>query len=494
MLSPVVRTGLQLLGLLALAFVPLNLLAADSKPAAKQNVVLIVVDDQGFQAGCYGDKVVKTPNLDYLASQATRFTRACCTTASCSPSRSVILTGMHNHANGQYGLAHTVHHFRTHEKVRSLPLLLGAAGYRTCSIGKMHVEPEAVYHFETYRNRGTQGHRNSVRMAKNAHEWLAEKDDRPFFLYYCSSDPHRARDASGFANFNEKPGHYPGVVPVKYRPEDIPVPAWLPDRPEVRGELAEYYQAISRLDQGLGLLFDALKETGHWEDTLIVFLSDNGPPFPGAKTTLYQPGMQLPLIVRSPRQKSQGIVSNARVSWVDIAPTILDFCGVDYPLSDASKPVPLVEDIPVHITEMQGRSFLPILDEAAPTGWDTLYGSHTFHESTMYYPVRVKIQGKYKYIHNLAHQLPFPFASDLFESKSWQSTIQNHARLYGKRTVDAYIHRPVEELYDLEADPDELHNLATVEGHQKRLQDFRTQMQAWQRATYDPWSVKQIHE
>src|SRR5215212_7540041 len=117
------------------------LLVGSATIAAQRNVVLIVTDDQGLVAGCYNNSVIKTPNIDALAADGTRFTNAFCTTSSCSPSRSVILTGLFNHANGQYGLEHAEHHFRSFDKVKSLPVMLGDAGYRTARVGKYHVGP-----------------------------------------------------------------------------------------------------------------------------------------------------------------------------------------------------------------------------------------------------------------------------------------------------------------------------------------------------------------
>ncbi len=408
--------------------------------AAEKNVVLFVVDDQGLDAGCYGNTAIRTPHLDRLAAEGTRFDYAFCTTASCSASRSVILTGLHNHANGQFGHQHSYHDFTTHRFVRSLPVLLNKAGYRTCSIGKYHVQPEEIYHFQQ-TIRGVSS-RSTVQMARRAAEFIKRDDPRPFFLYFCTSDPHRA--GQGFANDRS----YPGVEPVKYDPAEVIVPEFLPDQPEVRRELAEYYQAVSRLDQGLGRLIDVLKETGHWDDTLILYLSDNGIPFPGAKTTMYEPGTRLPLVVRSPEQKTRGGSTDAMVTWADITPTILDFTGAKPP------------EYPLH-----GRSFLSTLDLPKSAGWDEVYGSHTFHEITMYYPVRLIRGRRYKYILNLAHQLPFPFASDLFASPTWQGVLNRGDKMLGNRTVDAYIHRPRHELYDLESDPHELVNLAESAEH-----------------------------
>jgi N-sulfoglucosamine sulfohydrolase len=442
--------------------------------AAGKNVVLIVADDLGLQLGAYGDPNVRTPHLDRFAAASTRFTRAYCTTASCSACRSVILTGLYNHATAHYGHEHGENHFRTYDTVRSLPVMLAAAGYRTASVGKLHVAPEAVYHFDRYLKAGRDGH-NPVAMAAAAHEFLAEKDARPFFLYFCPFDPHRANDRSGFGNDKARDR----ITPALYDPAALELPKWLPDRPEAREEWAEYCQAISRLDEGVGALLAALQSTGHAEDTLVLFLSDNGPPFPGAKTTLYEPGIHLPLVVHQPGQ-TQGVVSDARVNWADLTPTILEFAGVALPDKPRER--------------LQGRSLLPILNQAHPQGWDELFASHTFHEVITYYPMRAVISGRYKYIFNIAHPLPFPFASDLYQSRTWQGVLTRGDTTYGLRSVAAYVQRPRHELYDLEADPDELRNLASDPQQAQRLAELQAKLKAWQTETRDPWVSKWTYE
>jgi N-sulfoglucosamine sulfohydrolase len=476
----------------------LLLLTSTVATAAQRNVVLFVVDDQGFQAGCYNNKAIKTPAIDELAASGTRFLRAHCTTASCSASRSVLLTGLQNHAIGHYGHAHGYNHFSTFEAVPTLPVLLAEAGYRTCSIGKYHLAPKATYRFQDYRNKGVQGNRNAVQMGKNARDWIAQDDSRPFFLYFCTSDPHRGGGPDGYSNFNDQPGRYPGVTPVRYKASDVIVPTWLPDKPEVRQELAEYYQAISRLDQGLGVLIKALKETGHWDDTLILFLSDNGPPFPGAKTNLYEPGMNLPLIVRNPLQKTRGGTTDALVNWSDITPTILDYCDITPKPRVAFPRGPNGEtprrQSPTRPVTFHGRSFLKTLDQPQAPDFNLVFASHTFHEITMYYPMRVVIAGRYKYIFNIAHQLPYPFASDLYASPTWQGVLKRGDTLYGKRTVYSYLHRPRHELYDLQTDPDEITNLAYEPAHRDRLKSLQNKLKAWQQETRDPWFLKWKYE
>ena len=469
-----------------------------------RNVVIIVADDLGLQLGCYGDPVAKTPGIDRLAAEGTRFTRAFCTTASCSASRSVLMTGQYNHTTGHFGHAHGYNHFSTYESVPTLPAILGDAGYRTCSIGKYHLAPEYVYFFQDYRNDGTAGARNGVVMARNAKEWIAEDDSKPFFLYWCSTDPHRGGGPDGFSNFNDDPDKYPGVTPVRYRPEDIPMPAWLPDNQEARAEMAEFYQAVSRFDQGVNALLDALVETGHWNDTLILLLSDNGPPFPAAKTTLYQPGMNLPLIVRDPSQAKKNITSDAMVSWVDVTPTVLEYCQVKQqprmPIRPsenrgrvAAQGPPGTRNAARPVT-FAGRSFLSAVDGQHDDDYREVFASHTFHEITTYYPMRVVIQDNFKYIFNIAHQLPYPFASDLYASPTWQGVLQREEKMYGARTVYQYLYRPRHELYDLKSDPDELINLATQPEHQGRLQAMQEKVQAWQKETRDPWATKWQYE
>jgi len=456
---------------------------------APRNVVVIVVDDMGKTLGAYGDKVARTPRLDELAREGITFDRAFCTTASCSASRSVILTGLHNHANGQYGHEHSYHKFSTKENVQSLPVLLKAGGYRTARIGKFHVAPEEVYAFDEALKGNS---RSPVEMADNCRKFIAagdgdsKKASEPFFLYYCTSDPHRG---GGFANelphkpdrFGNKPTgqpDYPGIKTETFKPADMVVPPFLPDTPECRAELAQYYQAVNRVDQGVGRLIDILKETGQYENTLIIFISDNGIAFPGSKTTLYEPGMCLPAIMRFPQQKERGSRSSAMISWVDLAPSILDFAKVT----------------PKENVKFHGKSFMALADDVKAKGFNEVLASHTFHEITMYYPMRVLREERYKLMWNIAWKLDYPFASDLWESPTWQSVITKQASLYGKRTVEAYLHRAKFELYDLEKDPDEIDNLAEKPEFKDTLLRMQTRLKQLEKQTQDPWILKWDYE
>lgn len=446
--------------------------------AERPNIVLFVTDDHGTDAlGCYGNPIVKTPNMDRLAAEGVRFTNAYCTSASCAASRSVILTGQFGHATGSYGHVHDYHHFSTYDTVKSLPVLLEASGYATARIGKYHLAPDSVYRFQQVLEADP---RSTVEMAE-ACRGVIQKE-QPFFLYFCTDDPHRGHpftpdpwDAPN--SFGNRPEGYPGVDTTVYNPKDVIVPPFLPDTPECREELAQYYQSISRIDQGLGRLLSLLDEAGKTQNTVIIYISDNGIAFPGAKTTAYEPGLRLPCIVKDPRSAHAGLVNNAMISWVDLTPTILDFAEAKYSPDD-----------------FHGRSFVPILGQSNPKGWNEVYASHNFHELTMYYPMRVVREGKYKLIWNIAWRLEYPFASDLWAASTWQSVYRNKGEYFGKRKVKDYLFRPEFELYDLSVDPDEATNLADQEKFSEILHHLQDKLKAFQLKTKDPWQIMWDHE
>ncbi|GAB3960005.1 hypothetical protein GCM10028805_57140 [Spirosoma harenae] len=285
-----------LAGILEGDYWPRNSLSSYKLADDRPNIVLIVADDHGRETvGCYGNSAIKTPHIDELAADGVRFSHAFCTTASCSPSRSVLLTGLHNHANGMYGLQHQEHHFSSFDTVRSLPVLLEQAGYRTARIGKLHVAPEMAYHFQKVLGAGGVNDpasigRSPVEMARACYGFIAEKlvtpeNVKPFFLYFATDDPHRSNNVAPDGTpifdgtkpnlFGNKPGGYAQVKDIFYQPRDVLVPPYLPDTKACRTELAQYYESINRLDQGVGRLIDYLKETGQYDNTVIIYLSDN---------------------------------------------------------------------------------------------------------------------------------------------------------------------------------------------------------------------------
>jgi N-sulfoglucosamine sulfohydrolase len=477
--------------------------------APKKNVVLMVADDLGRQLGCYGNKVIKTPHIDWLAAQGTRFEKGFASTASCSCSRSTLYTGLHVHQNGQYGLANRRHHFTTYDHVESSPRLMGNRDYLTAIVGKVHVGPNYVYPWDIKMESDTRDVAWVADQCASVMEQACGEQNKPFFLTVGFIDPHRDLTRGGFGNegpFDDR------VKRVPYDPSDVEVPPFLSDLPGTRTELASYYESISRMDQGVGMILSHLDRLGVADDTLVIFLSDNGPPFVNSKTTLYDAGVNLPLIVRCPSMGKTDVISPNMISWVDILPTILDYTSSSDDDGGAN-PGPNVERL--------GRSILPILTETSELPeWSRVYGSHTFHEVTNYWPTRYIRDRRYKYHRNMAWRLDFPFAADIYGSLSWED-IRNAPpvptnggssgeggqaepqKMIGNRPLRSFFFRPPEELYDLSADPYEVHNLidrdtgdvladttgATADHKAARLAlpTLRTDLEAWQRRSEDAW-------
>lgn len=295
---------------------------------------------------------------------------------------------------------------------------------------------------------------------------------------------------------------------MSFDPDKIVVPPFLPDTPEARAELAQYYQSCNRIDQGLARLVAILREANLYEKTLIVFTADHGMAFPGAKTTVYEAGLLVPFVVRDPYQPRRGLRSDALISHVDITPSLLDFAGaLD---RDRNRPVHFVEPGDFwagksYVAEenmgsapfdrYEGASWVPVLGNPHMKLRDEVYGSHTFHEIQMYYPMRSVFDGHFKLIWNIAHDLPYPFASDLWRASTWQAQLRQGPRApYGLGTVDSYVHRPAFELYDLRASRFESNNLAADPAHAATLERLKTMIHQFQEDTHDPWVLKWTYE
>lgn len=447
------------------------LLLFTSVGARPLNVLLITADDLGLQLSCYGDPVVKTPNLDRLAEDSVRFKTAYVTQASCSPSRSSLFTGLYPHANGQYGLANARVGFQVHTELidRLLPNRLKRAGYRTGIIGKLHVNQEKWFAFDTRKNEGF-GSREIVKQVGFARDFLREDDDRPWFLMFNLFDPHVARKRlpDGSRGPSYLPDQVLGIPEDPIKAEKVPPWPWqMIDTPEQRKKIAGYYNCVQRVDAALGLLMRELADAGVVDETLVVFLGDHGPPFFRGKTTCYEAGLRTPLIARWPGV-SQAHVSDRLVSTVDIYPTIMEAAGLT-------------------ITEQRGhgRSLRPILVSDSDVEWrSTLVGEFHYHGAAPFFPRRAITDGRFKLIHNLrAGQLAALSGVD------GDSALQQARRLPIDHLVRQVMERayspPEFELYDLLSDPVEFRNragesaLAEVETRLKR------ELAVWQRETKD---------
>jgi len=222
------------------------------------NVIIITADDLGVQLSCYGDDIIHTPNIDKLAAQGIRFTNAYVTQASCSSSRSSILTGTYPHTNGQIGLAHKG--FKLNKDYQNIPQLLKQHGYKTGIIGKLHVNPESLFPFDLFQTNYKEA-RNVELVAERAETFIKTAADTSFFLYINYSDPH-------VPFYKEYEGH--PLNPLTYDEVKAFNFQGIDDQEELE-RISGYYSCIRRLDEGIGLLMAKLENLGVLENTLIFF-------------------------------------------------------------------------------------------------------------------------------------------------------------------------------------------------------------------------------
>ncbi len=382
--------------------------------AESPNIVVFVADDAGWSDfGAYGNRVVRTPNLDALAASGVLFENAFLTTASCSPSRISILSGRYPHATGAEDL-----HTPLPAGVDLLPAHLAREGYFTGHMRKTHYGPEGERQFDWFSEQTWEG----------LPGFLDEAGERPFFLWVGFRDPHRPYSTDAV-----DPPHDPG---------EVSVPPFLVDDEETRADLALYYEEISRMDGEIGRMLAELDRRELREDTLVVFLSDNGMPFPRAKATAYDAGIRTPLIVCWPGVTRRGIRYGGLASVIDLAPTLLEAAGAEVPAS------------------FQGESFAAALTDQAAPGREYVFAERNWHNCDEH--IRAVRGPRYKLIRNAYTELPLCTPADASRSPSWYSLTA--AREAGELTPGQArlfeAPRPVIEVYDLEADPHELVNLA----------------------------------
>ncbi|VEN47968.1 unnamed protein product [Callosobruchus maculatus] len=483
--------------LLAIIFTVLEVKCAkENVTNRKLNVLLMLADDAGFEINAYGNKICQTPNLNRLSKDSLIFNYAFTSVSSCSPSRAALLTGKPSHQNGMFGLHQAENHFNSFDKIKSLPKILKQHGIKTGIIGKKHVGPESVFPFdfaETEENHSIlQVGRNITLMKLLTRRFLNETGDSPFFLYIGFHDPHRCghtqpqfgQFCEHFGNGDTGMGLIPDWHPIYYQPEQVQLPYYLPNTWETRVDVAAQYTTMSRLDQGVGLILKELQDSGHLNDTLIIFTSDNGIPFPNGRTNLYDSGIQEPLFISSPLHKERkGQVTSSLASHLDIMPTILDWYGIDKKQ--------MVEDNEINGHDLLGRSLLDLLiEEPKDKSKEAVYASHNLHEVTMYYPMRMVRTHQYKLIHNINYYSPFPIDQDFYISPTFQDLLnrtKTHQNLYWFKTLEQYYKRPEWELFDLKHDPEELNNIVKKNTSQEIFKILKNELMNWQKATSDPW-------
>ena len=439
---------------LALAVDICLLPAAMSRAAERPNILWLSCEDISPHLGCYGDPDAVTPNLDRLAAEGVRYANAFVTAGVCAPCRSAIISGVYQTT---LGTQHMRCKAKLPEEMRLFPAYLRDAGYYCTNNSKTDYQLSKTPK-DTWDESNGRAH------------WRKRPDPaQPFFSVFNFTGCHE----SGIASTSK----YESVtrdLPAshRHREEDLTLPPYYPDTPVVREDWKRNYDLISAMDEWAGGLLRQLQEDGLADDTIVFFWSDHGVGLPRAKRWLYDSGMHVPLIVRIPerfravRQGQPGTVDDQLVSTVDFAPTMLNLTGIDIPGT------------------MQGRAFLgPRLTEPR----QYVYGARDRMDER-YDIIRAVRDKRYKYLRNYE---PFKTYYQYMNTPEKGATMREIRRVHGEGNLPAEAAlflapaKPVEELYDMEQDPHEVHNLADSPEHQEILQRMRQAHLQWVLETRD---------
>jgi len=432
---------------------------AHGAPPARPNILLVHCHDLGQFLHCYGVKTVRTPNLDKLAAEGVRFARSFCTNPGCSPSRASLFTGRWPHSNGVMGLCHANFAWDLNPDERHLAQILRDAGYSTAAVGVIH---------ETSSGFKRCGYERHLRPAaalpatdaaiELLREWKA-KPGQPFFLSVGFIEPHR---------LPYREPAWPGALPLDHsfpgpalEPDSslgVEVPGYLRDTEATRRELAGLQGAVRHVDAQFGRLMAALKDNGQEASTLVLFTTDHGIAMPRAKCSVYEPGVQVALILRLPGRKGWhgGAVRPEMVSNVDYLPTILDLVGV---------PIP---------NNVQGRSLAPLLDGKPYRPREEIFTELTYHD---YYDPRRAIRTEsHKLIVNFTTAPAFMDPSQCWRPPSDVVVPENRAVAY----------HPHVELYDLSKDPWEQNDVSRRPEYARIREDLLGRLRRHMVETQDP--------
>ena len=438
-------------------------LAADNRP----NIVWLVAEDMSPDLGCYQDAQAITPKLDKLASQGARFTRCFTHAPVCAPSRSGLITG-------QYPTSIGTHHMRS-KLIAPPPMFtsyLRAAGYFVAWPGKTD------FNFDVPKD-----------AFDSTTEWTNRLPRQPFFAFKNFNESHES-----FIRVSNKFDKAVALLKPAERhdPAKMVLPPFYPDTPEVRRDVANYYDLVTVVDHEVGEVLQWLDEQGAADNTVVFFFGDHGRGLPRCKRWVYDSGIRVPLIVRWPGRIKPGSVREDLVSFIDFVPTVLSLAGVPNVLA-ASKP-PNVPGGANHAIElyapMQGNVFL------GPEAHERKYiFAARDRMDEAYDRIRTVRSKQFQYIRNFEPQLPYAqrisYMDEMPTMQVWRR-LEREGRLAGPQSLFFAPTKPREELYDLEADPHEIRNLAESLEHQAALREMRAALEEWMKVTNDLGAVPEI--
>jgi N-sulfoglucosamine sulfohydrolase len=428
---------------------------------SRPNLLLITADDMNWDAvganGCETEGT--TPNLDRLANEGIRFEHGHVTIAVCQPSRSAMMTGRYPHKSGGEGF-----YDLRFPGVPILPELLRKEGYRVGILGKVgHSTPYSDFKWDHMLDMNDLGMGRSVSTYRREIEtFLDDCGDQPFFMMANSHDPHRPFVGNDNEEWYDETKLSPPAVPPSrtFSPDEVVVPGFLEDLPEVRLEISEYYSSVRRCDDTVGAILAELEKKGKAENTLILFLSDNGMAFPFAKTNCYLNSTKTPFLVRWPAGVKGERVESGMVSGIDILPTFLDAAGASLP------------------AEVQGRSFLPLLrgEEQGDREWVYTHFNQNYARGN--FPMRAVQSREWLYVFNPWSDGCKEFKNESMSGRTFKAmkeAAEENPKIAER--VELFLHRVPEELYDLRSDPHARNNLVGDPESSEILDVCRTKLE-----------------
>ncbi len=440
-----------------------NLQRTDS--SGRPNIVLVVADDLSWHdIGCYGNKDVRTPNVDKLATQGVRFSRFYAPAPMCAPLRQALFTGIYPVRNGAYP-----NHSYVKPGTLSMPHHLKPLGYRVGLVGKTHFGPPECFPFEfPHSSRTSKGTGQKASGGGDGEEgaelpldfaamdeFVARDRSQPFCLVVASQEPHSPWNLGDAA---------------VYQQDKLQLPPYLVDTPSIRRNLARYYAEVAVLDTEVGRVMSILDRHGLADNTILIFMSEQGSSVPFGKWTLYEAGIHGGVLIRWPGVVQAGRVSPALLSYVDILPTLIEAAGGKAP------------------AELDGRSFLNTLRGGSDAGNEYVFAEQTSRGigggRNQLFGIRCVRDARYKLIRNLnpGHEMQGAAVST---AKSWLKEAKPTDQAFAMKQTERYLRRPPLELYDLEADPWEMNNLADDPAQAETVRRLNGILDAWMKAQGD---------
>ncbi len=413
------------------------------------NIIVFVADDANWNDfGPYGNDFIQTPTINKLAEDGLTVNKAFLMVGQCSPSRISLLTGMYPHATRAEDL-----HMPMPEHLQIVPSFLQERGYFTGHMKKTHYGPHADAQFNWYNER----------TADSFPEFLDVVGENPFFLWVGFTEPHRSYPSSQ-------------SVEKRHNPQEVRVPPYLVDDEATRGDLAMYYDEIAHMDIKIGRFMEELRSRNIEENTLVIFISDNGMPFPRAKGTVYDEGVRTPLIITWPKRVQAGSTYDGLVSLVDLAPTILDVAKM-----------PVGED-------MQGESFATMLLDQSVPGREYLFTQRNWHDADEH--IRAVRSEYHLLVRNSYVELPHGTPADIGGSPSFRSLVakRDSGALTPEQARLFEVPRPIIEFYNVNEDPYQLNNLASHEDYWQLAREYSRVLENWIETTGDFPSYYRIRD